>query len=281
MPLGRPLRHFMLALLGCVAAACESTPEAPLDTVFGAPADSAQIASTARMPREIQLGAVGMAIQRVEQDVLREELAAAIAPMIARKPVCMRWPSLWIEAARRNSFVVRYDLMMRDWGQPATEVSRARMREFVELGFLQEQVGANPQVVTYVLTNTGLTYLNGVLEPGRRPNFCAPSERRLVAVDALEWGQFPCGTLRVRFTHDGEAWPSWASSETTRARFAAASWPTASTAVDGSVSLSRQWFRRQDLPPGVENGALRSACYDERRQAIIGDDLSLSLPAID
>jgi hypothetical protein len=278
MPLARPVRYFMLALLGCVAAACASAPE---EAGFAPSVVSEPLATTARMPRDIQLGAVGMAIQRVEQDVSRAEIAAVIAPMIANTPVCMRWPSLWMEGARRNTFVVRYDLMMRDWGQPATEANRARMQEFVEMGFLQEQAGSNPQVVTYALTNTGVAYLSGVLEPGRRPSFCAPSERRLVAVSALEWGQFPCGTLRVSFTHDGEAWPSWARSETTRARFAAASWPTANAAVDGSVSLSRQWFRRQDLPPGAENGVLRSACYDERRQAIVGDDLTLSLPAIE
>ena len=119
------------------------------------------------------------------------------------------------------------------------------------------------------------------LEPGRRPSFCAPSERRLVAVEALEWGQCPCGTLRVRFTHDGEAWPSWARTETMRARLATAGWAAANTAVGGVVSLSRQWFRRQDLPPSAPNGVLRSACYDERRQEITGDDLNLSLPAID
>jgi hypothetical protein len=233
------------------------------------------------MPRDIQLGAIGMAIQRVEQDVSRAEIAAVIAPMIASAPICLRWPTLWIESARRNVFVVRYDLMLRDWGAPATEANRARMQEFVEMGFLQEQPGTNPQVITYALTDAGLSYLSGVIEPGRRPSFCAPSERRLVELSALEWGQFPCGTLRVRFTHDGEAWPSWARSEATRARLAAGRWPAADAVVDGSVSLSRQWFRRQDLPAGAQNGALRSACYDARRQEITGDDLDLSLPAID
>jgi hypothetical protein len=281
MPLARPVRHFMLALLGCAAAACASAPEAPAGAVSESAAVGDPLASTARMPRDIQLGAVGMAIQRVEQDVSRAEIAGVIGPMIANAPVCLRWPTLWIEASRRNTFVVRYDLMMRDWGQPATEANHARMQEFVEMGFLQEQEGSNPQVVTYALTNAGLSYLTGVIEPGRRPSFCAPTERRLVAVSALEWGEFPCGTLRVSFTHDGEAWPSWARSETTRARFAAASWPAANVALDGSVSLSRQWFRRQDLPPGAENGVLRSACYDARRQEITGDDLDLSLPAVD
>jgi hypothetical protein len=280
MPLGRPVRCFVLTLLVCVAAACASTPDAPLEAAPDSATGAESLSSTARMPREVQFGGVSMAIQRVEQNVSRAEIASAIAAMIANAPACMRWPSLWMEP-RHRSFVVRYDLMMRDWGQPETESNRARMQEFVDLGFLQEQAGSNPQVVTYALTDTGQSYLSGILEPGRRPSFCAPSERRLVEVGALEWGQFPCGTLRVRFTHDGEAWPSWARTETMRTRLAAAGWPAANAAVDGVVSLSRQWFRRQDLPPGAPNGVLRSACYDERRQEITGDDLNLSLPAID
>ena len=281
MPLGRPVRRLVLALLGCVAAACASTPEVPMETAPSGETGSETLSSTAHMPREIQFGGVSMAIQRVEQDISRAEIASAIAAMIANAPVCMRWPALWMESSRRNSVVVRYDLMTRDWGEPVTQTDRARMQEFVELGFLQEQTSSNPQVVTYTLTEAGEAFLSGVLEPGRRPSFCAPSERRLVAVGALEWGTFPCGTLRVSFTHDGEASPSWVRSETMRARLAAAGWPAANAAVDGSVSLSRQWFRRQDLPPGAPNGVLRSACYDERRQEITGDDLNLSLPSID
>ena len=279
MPLGSVIRCVSMALLVWAAAACASTPEPS----SGAPPTAAESEpqATARMPREIQLGAVGMAIQRVESEISRAEVAAAIAPMIANAPVCMRWPTLWIEQVRRNSFVARYDLMTRDWGQSAASAAEARMEEFVEMGFLQKEAGANPQIVTYTLTETGLDYFRGVVEPGVRPRFCAPAERRLVAVNDMEWGQFPCGTLRVRFTHDGEAWPSWARSEATRARLAAARWPAADAAVDGVVSLSRQWFRRQDLPPGAQNGGLRSACYDARRQDIVGDDLSLSLGAMD
>lgn len=279
MPLGRPIRNVVVALLACAGAACASAPEP--EAARDATTLSEPLVTTARMPREIQLGAVSMAIQRVEQDVSRAEIAAAIAPMIANAPVCMRWPSLWIETQRRNSFVVRYDLMMRDWGQPAATANQARMQEFVDMGFLQAEPGSNPQAITYTLTEAGLAYLSGLIEPGRRPSFCAPSQRRLVAIDALEWGQFPCGTLRVRFTHDGEAHPSWTNSEAARARFAAARWPAAGAAVEGSVSLSRQWFRRQDLPPGAQNGVLRSACYDARRQQITDDDLALSLPAVD
>ena len=280
MPRGKAVPSFLVALLGWAAAACASTPvSAPVD--FSSPGVGTEaVAPTARMPREIQLGAVDMVIQRVEPEVSRGEVAAAIAPLIANAPVCLRWPTIWMEAARRNTFVARYDLMIRDWGQPAASAAEARMEEFVEMGLLQKQAGANPQVVTYALTETGLDYLNGIIEPGRRRSFCGPAERRLVAITAMEWGQYPCGTLRVRFTHDGEAWPSWVRSEATRARLAQA-WPAAGAALDGSVSLSRQWFRRSNLPPGVQNGGLRSACYDPRRQEIVGDDLSLSIGAID
>jgi hypothetical protein len=232
------------------------------------------------MPREIQLGSVDMAIQRVESDVSRAEIAAVVAPMIAEAPVCMRWPALWIEQARRTVFVVRYDLMSRDWGEAAVASARARMSEFVEMGFLQEQPGVDPAVVTYAVTTSGSAAFRGVIQPGARPNFCGPAERRLVAIEALEWGQYPCGTLHVRFTHDGDAFPSWATSEAMRQRLAQI-WPQQNAPVSGSVSLSRQWFRREDLPPGAQNGGLRSACYDARRQEIVGDDLDLSLGSID
>jgi len=280
MPLGRAIPRAMFALLGWAAAACASAPAPVSDAAPAAVIESEPQGPTLRMPREIQLGAVSMAIQRVEPDVSRAEIAAVIAPMIENAPVCMRWPALWMEQARRSSVIVRYDLMTRDWGEAAAVDAEARMDEFVEMGFLLKQPGANPQVVTYVLTETGAAYFSGVLEAGRRPSFCAPAERRLVAITAMEWGQFPCGTLQVRFTHDGEAWPSWTRSEATRARLAQV-WPPADAAVEGSVSLSRQWFRRQDLPPGAQNGGLRSACYDARRQQIVGDDLNLSIAAID
>ncbi len=272
MPLGRAVPLICAALLALTVAACASA--------LTASPDDAASSSTARMPREIVLGAVDMAIQRVEPDVSREEVAATIGPMIANAPVCMRWPALWIENVRRNSFVVRYDLMTRDWGQSAADAARGRMDEFVEMGFLQQESGADPQVAVYVLTALGESSLSGIVEPGRRPRFCAPAERRLVAITAMEWGEYPCGTLRVRFTHDGEAWPSWLRSEAARVRLAQ-SWPAEAAVAEGSVSLSRQWFRRRDLPPGAQNGGLRSACFDARRQEIVGDDLDLSIALVD
>ena len=280
MPLGRAVPLMFAALLALTAAACASTSSvAPGDGSVAA-VENGDPVPTARMPREIQLGAVDMVIQRVEPEVTRAEVAAAIGPMIANAPVCLRWPTVWVESVRRNVFVVRYDLMNRDWGAPASSAAEARMEEFVQMGFLQKQTGANPLVVTYTLTDAGATHLSGQIEPGRRPSFCGPAERRLVAISAMDWGQYPCGTLRVSFTHDGEASPTWVRSEATRARLAQV-WPAANTAVPGSVSLSRQWFRRQNLPAGAQNGALRSACYDARRGEIVGDDLNLSLRAIE
>lgn len=274
MPLGRAMRVLSVALLALAGAACAGGPEP-------APQIAADVNGTARMPREIRVGATGMVIQAVEQDVSRQEVAAAIGPMIANAPICMNWPALWIEQARRTSLVVRYDLMARDWGASAVASAHARMDEFVELGLMSAASGADPNIVSYTLTDTGERYLDGAIDAGRRPDFCGPAERRLVEITTLEWGQFPCGTVRVSFTHDGEAWPSWVRSDATRARLAAAGWPTPETAVNGSVSLSRQWFRRQDLPQGALNGGLRSACYDARRQQITGDDLLLSLPRLD
>jgi hypothetical protein len=284
MPLGKAVPRLLMALAGLAAVACASAPEpAPAPVAAFTPPPIAENdlgGSTARIPREIQLGAVDMVIQRVEQNVSRAEVIAAIAPMIANAPVCLRWPTLWIEQARRGAFVVRYDLMARDWGQPAAASAEARMDEFVAMGFLQRQSGASPQIVNYVLTEAGLAYVNGMIEPGRRPSFCAPAERRLVAIEAMEWGQYPCGTLHVRFTHEGDAMPSWVRADATRARLEQV-WPQAGAPVNGEVSLSRQWFRRQNLPSGAQNGSLRSACYDARRQEITGDDLNLSLRVID
>lgn len=274
MPLGRAFRVIGAALLVLAAAACGGGPDP-------APQIAADVNGTARMPREIRVGATGMVIQAVEQEVSRQEVAAAIGPMIAAAPVCMNWPALWIEQPRRASLVVRYDLMTRDWGAAAVASARARMDEFVELGLMNAAPGADPNIVAYALTDTGVQYLDGTIEAGRRPDFCGPAERRLVEITTLEWGQFPCGTVRVGFTHDGEEWPSWARSDATRTRLAAAGWPLPETAVNGSVSLSRQWFRRQDLPPGALNGGLTSACYDARRQQITGDDLLMSLPRLD
>jgi hypothetical protein len=48
---------------------------------------------------------------------------------------------------------------------------------------------------------------------------------------------------------------------------------------EGTVSLSRQWFRHDRLPRGSRNGELRSICYDAQRQRVVGDDLNLQAGA--
>ncbi len=265
MPLARAVPRTIAILIGLAAAACANAV-APMPSVDGA-----------RMPGEVRSGFAEMAIQRVESDVSRAEVAAAIEPMIANAPICFSWPALWMEQVRRNSFVARYDLMARDWGEDAASSAQQRMDEFVEMGSLTSRAATelDARAVEYTLTADGERQLSGVLEPGRRPNFCVPAERRLVSITEMEWGQFECGSLRVRFTHIGEDWPSWARSDTTRARLAS-TWPAVGVPAPGSVSLSRQWFRQRDLPPGRVNGALRSVCLDSSRQQVVGSDLTLS-----
>lgn len=282
MPLRRAVSLIIIALLAGATAAC-ATAVAPAPVAAPAEPAAAVVAgptTTARMPREIRVGGVDMVIQAVEPEVSREEVAAAIAPLLANAPVCMRWPTLWMEQTRRASFVVRYDLMVRDWGESSVAAARARMQEFVDLGFMTATPGADPLVVQYTITEVGLQYLTGVVEPGRRPRFCAPAERQLVQITNIEWGRYPCGSLRVQFTHVANAWPSWARAETTRVRLAA-NWPPNGAAAEGTVSLGRQWYQRSALPAGFENGALRSLCYDAARQQVVGNDLNLALGDID
>lgn len=293
MPLGRAVSLVIMALLAFATAACATGVAAPASV--DAPDESAPLAvqaepalavaraepaSTARMPREVRMGGVDMVIQAVETDVSREEVATAIAPLLANAPVCMRWPALWMEQARRALIVVRYDLMARDWGEGSAAAARARMQEFVDLGFMTATPGADPRVVQYTLTEAGMQYLNGVIEPGRRPRFCAPAERQLVQITNMEWGRYPCGSLRVQFTHVASDWPSWARAETTRARLAV-NWPPNGATAEGTVSLSRQWYQRSALPAGFRNGMLRSLCYDTARQQVVGADLNLTLGDID
>ncbi len=285
MPLGRAIPFITMALLAL--SGCASVLPAPAPTQVAAvaepvvaPAPTTGPAATARMPREIRVGGVDMVIQAVEPEVSREEVAAAIAPLLANAPVCLRWPALWMEQTRRSTFVVRYDMMVRDWGEGSASAARARMQEFVDLGFMTASPSADPNVVLYTLTEAGLQYLNGVLEPGRRPRFCAPAERQLVQITNMEWGRYPCGSLRVQFTHVSNSWPSWARASTTRARLEA-NWPANGSATEGTVSLSRQWYQRSALPAGFQNGMLRSLCYDASREQVTGNDLTLALGDID
>jgi len=240
-------------------------------------AEMARESEYARLPREIRTGAAEMVLERVGEDVSPDEVGAAVEAMVAAAPVCFPWPGVWLDASDRRAFYfVRYDLMERDWGEEVASSSRRRMQEFVDTGFLtaRERPDIGVGVIEYNLTAEGELYLRGSPYGGERPSFCAPSQRRVIEITRMEWGQFPCGNLRVGFTHVGEAWPAWARSEGARARIVAMFGPL-NSASEGSVSLSRQWFRPNALPPERSNGELRSVCYDTSRQRIIGDDLTL------
>lgn len=234
-----------------------------------------------RMPREIRIGAADMAIARVEQDVSRAEVAEAVQRLVSNAPMCLPWPGIWLDAIdnRRNVYFARYDLMARDWGEDVADASRARMQEFVELGFLlaRQRPDLGADVVEYTLTVDGDAYLRGSPYGGERPSFCAPSERRLVDIIDMQWGDYACGSLHVRFTHVADQWPSWARSEGARTRIAS-TWASPGEIAEGSVTLARQWFRRSQTPAGVRNGALNSVCFDASRQQVAGDDVQLNQP---
>ncbi|HRK64984.1 MAG TPA: hypothetical protein PLN53_11360 [Terricaulis sp.] len=230
-------------------------------------------------PREIRTGAAETAAQYVESSVSPEEVAAAVQAMIAVEPICASWPTLWLQdGGRRTLFIVRYDLMARDWGADVAANSQGRMNEFVASGFLTERARSDigPGVVEYVLTPAGDQAMSGSPYSGERPNFCAPAERRLVSVTAMEWGQYECGNLRVRFEHVGDDWPSWARAQATRDRLAQ-SWPAVGAPAQGTVTLSRRWF--SESANGMGRGELASVCYDANRRRILGDDLELFSPA--
>lgn len=250
------VRAALVAGAGLIAAAC-SAPEGLV------------------APREIRAGIAETAAQYVESGVTEAEVAAAIQAMIAAEPVCTGWPTLWLQdGGRRTLFLARYDLMTRDWGPGVADASRERMAEFVAGGFLnarpREDLGAG--AMEYTLTSMGDAALRGSPYSGERPTFCAPAERRLVEISEMEWGAFPCGNLRVRFTHVGDGWPSWAQAEAMRARLAQ-SWPAPGEAASGSVTLSRRWHSARGRS-GVGRGELASICYDNARR-LIGDDLEL------
>lgn len=257
-------RAIVWMCFAAVVAACETLPAPdPL---------------TRLMPREIRSGAADMALTSVEQDVPREEVAQAVGALVAQAPVCLAWPTLWLEGSdRRSVYLARFDLMARDWGAEVATESRSRMQDFVDMGFLtmRERSEIGPNVVEYSLTREGSQHLQGTPYGGSgRPSFCSPSQRRLVEITNLEWGQFTCGSLRVQFTHVADAWPDWARTERTRA-YLAATWAPIGAVSEGSVSLARQWFRHDRLPRGARNGELRSVCYDAQRERVAGDDLQL------
>jgi hypothetical protein len=253
------------ALAGPALAACAMT-------------SSPQAEQFMRMPREIRTGAADMVIERVEPGVSREEVAAAVQALVATAPMCFPWPGVWLDAStNRRIYYARFDLMARDWGEDAAVSSEARLQEFVDMGFLtkRERPDLGPRVVEYTLTSEGAAYLRGSPYGGERPSFCPPSQRRVVEITEMEFGQYPCGSLRVHFRHIADDWPHWARTESARTRIASA-WRPVGEVGEGVVSLSRQWFRLGQVPDGRTNGELRSLCYDSARQEIVGDDLNLS-----
>ena len=288
MPLARVVSRLLVALACLAASACESVFAPPAQgsaAEFAEPApdpypypQTPLASETARPP--LMGTFADMVLQRVEPEVSPEEVLAAIQPMVADARACVSVPAVWLSAPpRAGAFIVRYDLMQRDWGDETARSARARMDELVAAGFLTEedQPEIGPGVVRYDTTRDGREYMRGTIDSGQRPAFCAPAGRRVVEITGLEWGRYPCGSLRVRFTHVADDWPAWARHEATRARLAQ-TWPPNGEPAVGEVSLSRQWFTAGRLPRGTPNGQLISACMDDLGRRVIGNDLNLTPP---
>lgn len=264
MPLARAIPRIVVALLGAAAAACANM-DLPSGDEF------------ARIPRAVRTGAANTVIERVESSVAREEVQAAVQRLVRNAPICFPWPGLWLdESTRRNVYYVRYDRMSSDWGADFTGASQARMRDFVDMGFLTavERPDLGPGVVEYTLTEDGERFLRGTPYGGARPQFCPNAQRRIVEITEMEWGEYPCGSLRVRFTHVADDYPTWARTQAARERVDA-TWAPIGAPAEGEVSLSRHWYRPNLLPSGETNGALKSLCLDGA-QNVIGDDLNLA-----
>lgn len=188
---------------------------AALMVFAGAAATAWSQSSTARAPREIRFGSVDMVVQRVEPEISQAEIFAAVQAQLDRETMCFAWPTIWLDPSeRRRVFIVRYDLMQRDWGAEVAERTRARMQDFIDMGLLTQvhrpEIGTG--VVAYHLTSLGYQNLRGSLSSGRM-SFCMPSERRVVEVLETQFGEYACGTAQVRFRHIADAWPSWARTQ--------------------------------------------------------------------
>ncbi|MEZ5996187.1 MAG: hypothetical protein R3C25_10580 [Hyphomonadaceae bacterium] len=253
-----------------------------LAVVLGGCAGAARsIEEAGRMPREIRMREADMLIERVGADVDRAEVLATVQSLVAGAPLCQSWPGLWYDGEdRRGLFVVRYDLMSRDWGFDVSRDSQQRMNDFVEMGFLtaRSRSDLGEGAVEYTVTPQGAAALQGSPYGGAPPAFCAGSQRRVIELTDMQWGDFPCGSLHVRFTHVADTWPNWARTQSAQERVLAA-WGPIGAVADGEVTLGRQWFAPRRVPSGVVNGSLRSVCLDETRENVIGDDLALSPPA--
>ena len=190
MPSVRAIVRILACLAVAATAACAMT-------------SPAQQAEFDRTPREVRSGGADTAVAPVERDISREEVAAAIRSILNQSPICMSWPGVWLnEASSRSAYVMRADLMARDWGEDVAREGEQRMDEFVDMGFLtkRERPEIGARVHEYALTALGRQYLQGSPYGGDRPTFCAPSQRHLIEVTRIEFGQYPCGTLRAYFT---------------------------------------------------------------------------------
>ncbi|MBY0565193.1 MAG: hypothetical protein K2P58_13555 [Hyphomonadaceae bacterium] len=262
------------AIIGCCAALA--------GCLLAGGADDVEVdIRWSEMPRQLRFGEANMVVERVEQPIEEAEVLASVQRLVARQTTCFSWPALWLDPeGPRGLFVVRYDLMTRDWGGDVAEASHRRMQEFVDQGFLIEDPAQRGEgVARYRLTETGAARLNGSPYRTQRAQFCAPVERRVVAITNMQWGEFSCGNLRVQFTHVADDWPSWARSEESRRRVAQR-WGAVGVSAPGFVTLARQWFRPEQMPADMlRNGELRSVCFDEQRRTVIGDDLTLGAAA--
>lgn len=262
MPLARAIPRIVMALFGLALAACAGLP---VDEDF------------VRLPVAVRTGAANTVIERVESAVDRAEVASAVERLVQAAPLCFPWPGVWLDAStRRNVYYARFDRMDSDWGSDVAAASKARMQEFVDMGFLTavERPDIAPGVVEYNLTPEGARVLRGSPYGGERPSFCPGSQRRVVEITDMQWGDYECGSLHVWFTHVADAYPNWARTPSAQQRVDS-TWAPIGMPIGGEVSLSRQWYRTNLLPSGETNGALKSLCLDAA-QNVIGDDLNLS-----
>lgn len=269
MPSVRGMGRIAASAIVAVTAACSM-------------ASPAQQAELLRTPFEVRSGQADSAVAPVERNVSREEVAAAVRPILERSPICISWPAVWLnEGSSRSAYVLRADLMARDWGEDVAREGERRMDEFVDMGFMtkRERPDVGARAHEYALTPLGRQRLQGSPLGGGRPVFCAPSQRRLIEVTRIEFGRFPCGTLRAYFTYAAQDWPEWARTDAARARIAD-DIGTIGAVENGAVSLGRQWFSQRALPQGVTNGSLQSTCYNAQYQRVADDDLDLHAQAM-
>jgi hypothetical protein len=263
MPSVRAISLLAACVLAAAASSCAATSERQAEYL--------------RTPREIRSGAANTVVAPVERNVSREEVTVAVRAILDQSQICISWPGVWLnEAPNHATYLVRADLMARDWGESVAREGEQRMDEFVDMGFLtkRERPEVGARVHEYALTPLGRQYLQGSPYGGDRPVFCAPSQRRLIELTNIEFGQFPCGSVRATFTYSAQDWPTWARSDAARTRIADDLGPIGAVET-GAVSLGRQWFRQDALPAGVTNGSLQSICYNAQAQRVIGNDLDL------